>query len=143
MISKKELDQLLAKLERHLPDEKTQSSASAKKRSGRPKKYDDRLVLLLVAMRDKYGWSLRELEKKAKDILPKNTEIPDFSSIHYRIRKLRNHLDNVKSKIIEIVPNIEGEEEVHHHPASTKKAATSKDKAKAKIKGKSTKKASR
>lgn len=152
MITKKELEQLLAKLERHLPDEKAQSSKSTKRRSGRPKKYDDRLVLLLVALREKYGWSLRELEKKAKEVLPKNTEIPDFSSIHYRIRKLKEHLDNVMPKIIEIVPAIEGEEAVST-PASTKKAAAPKAKAKdkekdkgktkSKTKGKSTKKTSR
>lgn len=128
MITKKELDQLLAKLESYLPDEKAQSSSVSKRRPGRPKKYDDRLVLLLVALRDKYGWSLRGLEQKAKTILPKNTEIPDFSSIHYRIRKLKDHLENVRPKIIKIIPDLPGEEPAGEEPKAknNKAKATTK-----------------
>lgn len=103
MMTKKELEQYLAKLEDFVP----KVSAKKSKRPGRPKKYDDRLVLFLIALREKYGWSLRDLEKKAKDIVPKGIEVPDFSSIHYRIRSMREYIEEVKPKLLKIIPDIE------------------------------------
>lgn len=103
MMTKKELEQYLAKLEDFVP----KVSAKKNKRPGRPKKYDDRLVLFLIALREKYGWSLRDLEKKAKDIVPKGIEVPDFSSIHYRIRSMREYIEEVKPKLLKIIPDIE------------------------------------
>jgi hypothetical protein len=103
MMTKKELEQYLAKLEDFVP----KVSAKKTKRPGRPKKYDDRLVLFLIALREKYGWSLRDLEKKAKDIVPKGIEVPDFSSIHYRIRSMREYIEEVKPKLLKIIPDIE------------------------------------
>jgi hypothetical protein len=103
MMTKKELEQYLAKLEDFVP----KVSAKKSKRPGRPKKYDDRLVLFLIALREKYGWSLRDLEKKAKDIVPKGIEVPDFSSIHYRIRSMREYIEEIKPKLLKIIPDIE------------------------------------
>lgn len=103
MMTKKELEQYLAKLEDFVP----KVSAKKSKRPGRPKKYDDRLVLFLIALKEKYGWSLRDLEKKAKDIVPKGIEVPDFSSIHYRIRSMREYIEEVKPKLLKIIPDIE------------------------------------
>ncbi|MGC8677934.1 MAG: hypothetical protein ACP5UF_06960 [Hydrogenobaculum sp.] len=103
MMTKKELEQYLAKLEDFVP----KMSAKKSKRPGRPKKYDDRLVLFLIALREKYGWSLRDLEKKAKDIVPKGIEVPDFSSIHYRIRSMREYIEEVKPKLLKVIPDIE------------------------------------
>jgi len=103
MMTKKELEQYLAKLEDFVP----KVSAKKSKRPGRPKKYDDRLVLFLIALREKYGWSLRDLEKKAKDIVPKGMEVPDFSSIHYRIRSMREYIEEIKPKLLKIIPDIE------------------------------------
>ncbi|MGC9143496.1 hypothetical protein [Hydrogenobaculum sp.] len=103
MMTKKELEQYLAKLEDFVP----KVSAKKSKRPGRPKKYDDRLVLFLIALREKYGWSLRDLEKKAKDIVPKGIEVPDFSSIHYRIRSMREYIEEVKPKLLKVIPDIE------------------------------------
>jgi hypothetical protein len=102
-MTKKELEQYLAKLEDFVP----KVSAKKSKRPGRPKKYDDRLVLFLIALREKYGWSLRDLEKKAKDIVPKGIEVPDFSSIHYRIRSMREYIEEIKPKLLKIIPDIE------------------------------------
>lgn len=125
MITKKELEQLLAKLEHYLPDSTLKNKPDKiNKKPGRPKKYDDRLVLFLIALRDKYNWSLRELEKNAKEIMPKNVEVPDFSSIHYRIRKMREHLEEVKSKIAKLIPNIELEE--NSKAKDSKKSKTAK-----------------
>ncbi|MFP3206251.1 MAG: hypothetical protein RXQ72_01805 [Hydrogenobaculum sp.] len=103
MMTKKELEQYLAKLEDFVP----KVSAKKSKRPGRPKKYDDRLVLFLIALREKYGWSLRDLEKKAKDIVPKGIEVPDFSSIHYRIRSMKEYIEEIKPKLLKIIPDIE------------------------------------
>ncbi|MGC8588706.1 MAG: hypothetical protein ACP5LI_06760 [Hydrogenobaculum sp.] len=103
MMTKKELEQYLAKLEDFVPN----MSAKKSKRPGRPKKYDDRLVLFLIALREKYGWSLRDLEKKAKDIVPKGIEVPDFSSIHYRIRSMREYIEEMKPKLLKVIPDIE------------------------------------
>ncbi|HCT67181.1 hypothetical protein [Hydrogenobaculum sp.] len=103
MMTKKELEQHLAKLEDFVP----KVSAKKSKRPGRPKKYDDRLVLFLIALREKYGWSLRDLEKKTKDIVPKGIEVPDFSSIHYRIRGMREYIEEIKPKLLKIIPDIE------------------------------------
>jgi len=103
MMTKKELEQYLAKVEDFVP----KVSAKKSKRPGRPKKYDDRLVLFLIALREKYGWSLRDLEKKAKDIVPKGIEVPDFSSIHYRIRSMREYIEEIKPKLLKIIPDIE------------------------------------
>jgi hypothetical protein len=103
MMTKKELEQYLAKLEDFVP----KVSAKKSKRPGRPKKYDDRLVLFLITLREKYGWSLRDLEKKAKDIVPKGIEVPDFSSIHYRIRSMREYIEEIKPKLLKIIPDIE------------------------------------
>jgi hypothetical protein len=100
---KKELEQYLAKVEDFVP----KVSAKKSKRPGRPKKYDDRLVLFLIALREKYGWSLRDLEKKAKDIVPKGIEVPDFSSIHYRIRSMKEYIEEIKPKLLKIIPDIE------------------------------------
>jgi len=103
MMTKKELEQYLAKVEDFVP----KVSAKKSKRPGRPKKYDDRLVLFLIALREKYGWSLRDLEKKAKDIVPKGIEVPDFSSIHYRIRSMKEYIEEIKPKLLKIIPDIE------------------------------------
>ena len=103
MMTKKELEQYLAKLEDFVP----KVSAKKSKRPGRPKKYDDRLVLFLIALREKYGWSLRDLEKRAKDIVPKGIEVPDFSSIHYRIRSMKEYIEEIKPKLLKIIPDIE------------------------------------
>ncbi len=102
MMTKKELEQHLAKLEDYLPN----TTAKKSKRPGRPKKYDDRLVLFLIALREKYGWSLRDLEKKAKEIVPKGIEVPDFSSIHYRIRNMKEYVEEMKPKLLKVIPDI-------------------------------------
>ncbi len=119
MMTKKELEQYLVKLEDYLP----KVPAKKSKRPGRPKKYDDRLVLFLIALREKYGWSLRDLEKKAKEIVPKGIEVPDFSSIHYRIRSMKDHIEEIKPKLLKVIPDIEIPKEEKAKPkASTGKA---------------------
>ena len=120
VMSKKELEQYLEKIEEFVP----KVSAKKSKRPGRPKKYDDRLVIFLIALREKYGWSLRNLEKKAKDVLPKGVEVPDFSSIHYRIRNMRDHMEEIKTKLLKILPDIEEKEKKTTSSKSPKPHAT-------------------
>jgi hypothetical protein len=120
MMAKKELEQYLAKLEDFVP----KVSAKKSKRPGRPKKYDDRLVLFLIALREKYGWSLRDLEKKAKDIVPKGIEVPDFSSIHYRIRSMREYIEEIKPKLLKIIPDIEDQKPDSNTKKSRKPKST-------------------
>ncbi|GAB6078331.1 hypothetical protein [Hydrogenobaculum acidophilum] len=125
MMTKKELEQHLAKLEDYLPN----VSAKKSKRPGRPKKYDDRLVLFLIALREKYGWSLRDLEKKAKEIVPKGIEVPDFSSIHYRIRNMKDYIEEIKPKLLKVIPDIAEEsptEKKTKVAKNTKSAKTAK-----------------
>lgn len=120
MMAKKELEQYLAKLEDFVP----KVSAKKSRRPGRPKKYDDRLVLFLIALREKYGWSLRDLEKKAKDIVPKGIEVPDFSSIHYRIRSMREYIEEIKPKLLKIIPDIEDQKPDSNTKKSRKPKST-------------------
>ncbi len=154
MMNKKDLEQLLVKFEDYLPKVSASHGSQAsrrinaqvnKKRPGRPKKYDDRLVMLLIALREKYDWSLRELERRAKDILPKGIEIPDFSSIHYRIRKMKEYIDEIKPKLIKLAPDIEArskkepKKEVKQAKEEEKKVSKSASPPKAKAGKKTTK----
>ncbi|AAC07367.1 IS5-like element ISAae1 family transposase [Aquifex aeolicus] len=52
---------------------------------GRPRVYEDHLIVAALLIKILENLSLRDLEERLKDLFPK---VPDFTTLHYRFRKL-------------------------------------------------------
>lgn len=61
------------------------TSESRTKRRGRPKVYEDYIILSALLLKVLKKLSLRELEEELKDLFP---QAPDFTTLWYRFKKL-------------------------------------------------------
>jgi len=52
---------------------------------GRPRAYEDHLIVAALLIKILENLSLRDLEERLKDLFPK---VPDFTTLHYRFKKL-------------------------------------------------------
>jgi len=53
---------------------------------GRPRAYEDHLIVAALLIKILENLSLRDLEERLKDLFPK---VPDFTTLHYRFKKLK------------------------------------------------------
>jgi len=73
------------------------------KKRGRPKKYDDKIIIFALILRVLKELSFRELEEELRELKYFN-QIPDFSTIHYRMKKIQ--IENLNELIGRIAKDI-------------------------------------
>ncbi|GAB6072406.1 IS5-like element ISAae1 family transposase [Venenivibrio stagnispumantis] len=73
------------------------------KKRGRPKKYDDKIIIFALILKVLKDLSFRELEEELRELKYFN-EIPDFSTMHYRINKLQ--IENLNELVERIAKDI-------------------------------------
>ncbi len=82
---------------------------STPKTRGRPKLYPDYIIVAALLIKTLEKLSLRDLEEKLKDLLPK---VPDFTTIHYRFKKLNQDYlkDMIEQTAKEIMKQLKAKE---------------------------------
>lgn len=86
-------------------------SKSQNTKRGRPKVYEDYIIISALLIKTLENLSLRDLEERLKELFPK---VPDFTTLHYRLKKLsKSHLEELIEKTAQEILKVLQAKELH------------------------------